>query len=181
MSSWHHSVQEKVFRHDRLNKNDKRSIQRVKTSSHNEPKDKIKHIYDTITQEKHSTASKKAREIALKRKDYIQSIACVNDKEVQKNITERNIAVQRRTLIRYQQDIDNYRCTCKESRLSTNHECKHLKMKQRVFTYLQESLKESNSKLKEMNDSIERENQKRRISKLTMIESLILYIQESCL
>ena len=82
MSSWQHSVQEKVFRHDRLNKNDKRSIQRVKTSSHNEPKDKIKHIYDTITQEKHLTASKKAREIALKRKDYIQSIACVNDKEV---------------------------------------------------------------------------------------------------
>lgn len=116
----------------------------------------------------------------------INSIDHINDLTIQKGAAEKNIAVQKRTLKLHQRDIDNHCCTCGGCHCSNDHvihsksDCKQMKMKQRVLTYLQQSLAESNLKLEQLNILLERGKQENRHAELKMNDSLISYIELSC-
>ena len=133
------------------------------------------------------------KDLSDKRNELIKSISHVKEMKVKKVIAQENIIVQKRTLKLHQRDIENHCCICGGNHLHhsdsisinnhephRNEECKILKMKKRVFLYLQQSLEESNMRLKELNGTIQKVEQKNTKAGLAMNKSLISFIECSC-
>lgn len=125
--------------------------------------------------------------IGERKTELIKSISHVNNISAKKKFAERNIAVQKRTLKRFQRDIQNHCCKCGGNHCSIDHtihqnkDCKALKMKQQVFTYLQQSLNESIIRLRNLESSLEMVKQENRKASVKLNDSLISYIECSCL
>lgn len=159
---------------------DNSSVSHVKTSRHNSNE-----IVETIP------AAEK--DLSEKRKELMKSVSHIKMMKAKKVIAGGNLSVQKRTLKLYQRDIDNHCCICGGNHLhhsdskSTNYhepyrneECKILKMKKRVFSYLQQSLEESSMRLRDLNETIEKVGEKNAKAGLAMNKSLVSYIECSC-
>jgi hypothetical protein len=125
-------------------------------------------------------------DLHLKKIALAQSIMNTKVKKKMIENAKKNIIVQKRTLKLCHHEIENHCCICGGIHIGNDHiairkrNCSMLKMKQQVFTYLQQSLKDSITRLEELKGDLEEGARENTDAKIQMNQSLISFVESTC-
>lgn len=186
-----YNLSQKLIKNDSLN-----SLDQTLHSMDNDSDNHIPSVTQGKTGRYIDTMPAVEKDLREKRNEFMKSILHIKDIKAKRVIAAENLSVQKRTLKLYQRDIDNHCCICGGNHLHhhqrdsnsnnsyhepfKNEDCKTLKMKKRVFSYLQQSLEESSMRLKDLNDTIQMGKEENTQAGLEMNKSLVSFIECSC-
>ena len=126
------------------------------------------------------------RAVRSRQKELNTSLQHIHERKRKLFTTEKNIAIQKRTLSYYKKELDNHCCICGGIHIkSSNHvptnkpNCAAYKMKHQVFLYLSASLKKANLELANMKVNVEDGLLQNKRAKVNMNQSLISFVESS--